>query len=76
MEDFNKKIKLQKADFVVGNCIKEINRVRNNTNEKVVYLPLISIKTATALKDLGYKLSPRKFDKNEEIYYKVYLTWI
>lgn len=74
METLNKKIKLQKANFAVENCIKEINKVRNNTNDKIVYLPLISINTATALKDLGYKLSPRLMDKNEEFYYKVFLV--
>lgn len=52
----------------------EVIKQHQQRRERVCILPHISIKTATALKDLGYKLSPRLMDKNEEFYYKVYLV--
>lgn len=41
---------------------------------RVCIIPDIPSEVAVRLKDLGYKLSPRLMDKNEEFYYKVYLV--
>lgn len=66
--------KLKKAGkYDVCRAVQVIEQ-HQQRRKRVCILPHISIKTATALKDLGYKLSPRLMDKNEEFYYKVYLV--
>ena len=63
----------RKIEMALEASINRINKSQQR-RDRICYLPDISIKTATALKDLGYKLSPRLMDKNEEFYYKVYLV--
>lgn len=64
---------IERVKEEVEESVKEIEK-HQQRRSRVCILPHISIKTATALKDLGYKLSHRRMDKNEDFYYKVYLV--